>query len=183
MEDYSHVLDYLADGRPEEDSYKHESLTLALGEDELKLFELILKDDKTVMIGERLYIGKEMEEREKVKHVKRRIGWDELTHAAQSEVSYIVENIIDDNEDRFIKFFNDARPITKRYHMLELLPGLGNKKMNAVLDDKRQNGEYEDFEDLTERVPLIHKPKKLIKERIMSELQNKDMKYKVWVAE
>lgn len=183
MEDYAHVLDYLAEGRPDQESYKHESLVLALGEDEFKLFELIPKADESLIIGERVYIGKDMEEREKIKHVKRRIGWDELTHAAQSEVQYVVEDIIGNDEERFLEFYNEARPITKRYHMLELLPGLGSKKMNAILDERKKEGDFEDLEDLTERVPMIHKPKKLIKDRIMEELKNSDMKYKVWVAE
>jgi len=183
MEDYAYVLDYLADGRPDDKGYKHESLVLALGEDELKLFELIPKQNSSIMIGERVYIGKELEEREKVKHVKRRIKWDELTHAAQSEIPYIIDDILDKKEDEFLEFYNKARPITKRYHMLELLPGLGKKKMNAILDDRRKKGEFDSFDDLTERVPLVHKPKKLIKERIIEELKKPDIKYKVWVAE
>ncbi len=183
MEDYAYVLDYLADGRPNQGGYKHESLTLALGEDEFKLFELILKNGKTVFIGERVYIGKDVDKREKVKHVKRRIGWDELTHAAQSEVPYIVEEIIEEKEDKYIEFYNVARPITKRYHMLELLPGLGQKKMNAILDERKKNGEFESFDNLEERVPLLHKPKKLVKERIFTELKEPNVKYKIWVAD
>ena len=183
MEDYAYVLDYLAEGRPNQPGYKHESLTLALGEDEFKLFELILKNNQTVIVGERLYIGKDVEKREKVKHVKRRIGWDELTHAAHSEVPYVVEEIIDKDEEKFLEFYNVARPITKRYHMLELLPGLGQKKMNAILEERKKNGEFESFDDLEERVPLLHKPKKLIKERILTELEEPNIKYKVWVAD
>ena len=124
-----------------------------------------------------------MDKREKVKHVKNRISWDKLTNAAKSEVPYIIEDIIDDEEDRFLEFYNKAHPITKKYHMLELLPGLGKKKMRAILEDRKKNGEFESFEDLTERVPMVHKPQKMIKDRIMEELKNKDVKYQVWVAE
>ncbi len=183
MEDYAYVLDYLAEGRPDDRGYKHESLVLALGQDEFKLFELIPKGDETIEIGERVYIGKDLDDRTKIKHVKRRIKWDELTHTAQSEVPYVVEEIINLKDDHFIEFFNNARPITKKYHMLELLPGMGMKKMEAVLKERRVNGKFTDFEDLVTRVPMVHKPKKLIKERIMKELQNPDIKYKVWVAE
>ena len=183
MEDWAHVLDYLAEGRPNEGGYKHESLALGLGEDEFKLFELIPKKNESIIVGERVFIGKDLDKRDKIKHVKSRIGWDELTHAAQSEIPYVVDEIINGDEDRFLKFFNIARPITKKYHMLELLPGLGKKKMNAILDERKANGEFESFDDLKERVPLLHKPKKLIKERILQELKKPDMKYKVWVAE
>lgn len=183
MEDFAYVVDYLAEGRPDSRDYKHESLVLALGKDEFKLFELIPKENKTIMVGDKLYIGKDMDKREKIKHVKKRIGWEELTHAAQSEIPYILEEIIDGEEDRFLKFYNEAHPITKRYHMLELLPGLGKKKMKAILDERDNNGEFESFEEMKERVELVHKPKKLIKDRIMHELKNPDSKYKVWVAE
>ncbi len=183
MEDYAYVLDYLAEGRPEEKSYKHESLVLALGQDEFKLFELIPKEEVTIEIGEKVYIGKDLEKRKKIKHVKRRIRWDELTHTAQGEVPFVVEDIINIKEDRFIQFFNEARPITKRYHMLELLPGLGRKKMESLLDNRRRQGLFKDFDDLVDRVPLLHKPKKLVKERIVKEIHSPDIKYKVWVAE
>ncbi len=182
MEDYAYVLDYLAEGRPEEKGYKHESLVLALGQDEFKLFELTPKDDVTIEIGEKVYIGKDLERRDKIKHVKRRIRWDELTHTAQGEVPFVVKDIIHEKEDRFIQFFNDARPVTKRYHMLELLPGMGRKKMESVLDE-RKNGPFKDFDDLVKRVPIVHKPKKLVKERIVKEIENPEIKYKVWVAE
>lgn len=183
MEDYAYVLDYLAEGRPDDKGYKHESLVIAMGQDEFKLFELIPKDNVIIEIGEKVYIGKELEERDKIKHVKRRIRWDELTHTAQGEVPFVIKDIINAKEDRFIQFFNEARPITKRYHMLELLPGLGRKKMDAILDDRRRNGPFKDFEDLVTRVPLVHKPKKLVKERIIKEMENPDIKYKYWVAE
>ncbi len=182
MEDYAYVLDYLAEGRPDDRGYKHEPLVLALGQDEFKLFELIPKEEVQIEIGERVYIGKDLDKRTKIKHVKRRIKWDELTHTAQSEIPYTVEDIIKLKEDRFIEFFNNARPITKKYHMLDLLPGMGMKKMEAVLRERR-NGNFKDFDDLVERVPMVHKPRKLIKERILKELQNPDIKYKVWVAE
>ncbi len=182
MEDYAYVLDYLPDGRPDERKYKHESLVLALGEDELKLFELIPKRDATIMIGDRVYIGKDIDSREKIKHVKRRISWKELTHAAQSEAPYVVDDIIKKKEENFIRFYNEAHPLTKRYHMLELLPGLGSKKMEAVIEERRK-GEFKSFDDLTERVPMLHKPRKLVKERILEELKKPDIKYKIWVAE
>jgi len=183
MEDYAYVLDYMPKGRPDSKDYQHESLVLALGKDEFKLFELIPKEGKNFLVGDKVYIGKDMDKREKVKHVKSRISWDKLTNAAKSEVPYIIEDIIDDGEGRFLEFYNKAHPITKKYHMLELLPGLGKKKMTALLDDRKKNGDFESFDDLMERVPMIHKPKKMIKDRIMEELKNKDIKYRVWVAD
>ncbi|MEM4040069.1 MAG: DUF655 domain-containing protein, partial [Thermoplasmata archaeon] len=39
-----------------------------------------------------------------------------------------------------------------------------------------------DFKDLAERVKLSHSPEKLIVSRIIEELKDRDIKYKVFVA-
>ena len=79
-------------------------------------------------IGEKVYIGKEMDDRQKIQHVKRRVNFSDLTAAAQSELPYILEEIIRLNEERFIRFFNEAQAISTRLHMLELIPGLGKDR-------------------------------------------------------
>lgn len=181
MEDYAYVIDYLPQGRPDDKSFKRVPLALAIGETEFKLFELIPKINITLSIGERVYIGKDLDKRTKIEHVKRRITYDELTHAAQNELPYILEDIVRKQEHRFVEFFNNASPITTRLHMLELLPGLGKKTMWAILDE-RKKGPFTSFQNLVERVKLTHPPEKLIVGRIIEELQNRDIKYKIFVA-
>ncbi|AGB04198.1 putative RNA-binding protein [Aciduliprofundum sp. MAR08-339] len=181
MEDYAYILDYLPQGRPEEKSFKRTPLAIAVGESEFKLFELIPKPNVSIIIGERVYIGKDMTKREKIEHVKRRIAYTELTHAAESELPYVLEEIVKNREQDFIKFFNEAHPITTRLHMLELLPGLGKKTMWAILEE-RKKGPFKDFEDLRNRVKLTHHPVKLIVNRIIYELQHRHEKYKIFVA-
>jgi putative nucleotide binding protein len=55
---------------------------------------------------------------------------------------------------------------------LELLPGVGRKHSQALLDE-RQKKPFESFDDIRKRVPAVD-PKKAIIERIMEELQEKD---------
>jgi len=181
LEDYAYIIDYLPQGRPDEKSFKRTPLAIAVGENEFKLFELIPKPKVSLIIGERVYIGKDTEKREKIEHVKRRIAYDELTPAAKSELPYTLEEIVKKREDFFIKFFNEAHPITTRLHMLELLPGLGKKTMWAILEE-RKKGPFKDFEDLKNRVKLPHHPVKLIVNRILYELQHRHEKYKIFVA-
>ncbi len=181
MEDYAYILDYLPQGRIEEKSFKRTPLAIAVGESEFKLFELIPKYNVSLIIGERVYIGKDKEKRDKIMHVKRRIAYDELTHAAKAELPFVIEDIIRKREPDFIKFFNEAGPITTRLHMLELLPGLGKKTMWAILEE-RKKGEFQSFEDLKNRVKLPHHPEKLIANRIVYELQHRHEKYKIFVA-
>jgi len=181
MEDFAFILDYLAQGPPDSRRFKREPVAFALGETEFKLLELIPKPDTILNIGDRVYIGKELERREKILHVKRRISYSDLTNAAQSEIGYILDDIISKNEDRFVKFYNEAGAISTRYHTLELLPGLGKKTMWAILKE-RKSRKFTSFKDLSDRISSMHKPDKLISKRIGLELSNPSEKYHIFVA-
>lgn len=181
MEDYARILDYLPQGHPDSPRFRREPVTYALGEDEFKLFELVPKENVSLSIGDRVYIGKEVERRDVILHVKRRVNWDELTNAAQNELPFIIQELVREKEDRFVRFFNDAQAITTRFHMLELLPGLGKKTMWAILEE-RKKGPFGSFEDLAKRVPALHTPLKLIAKRIEMELSDPGQKYHIFAA-
>jgi len=180
MEDFAYILDYLPQGHPQR-GFKREGLALALGEDEFKLFELIPKPDAELTVGERVYVGKDIENRLKILHVKRRIGYNDLTNAAQSELPYVIQEIVKQKEEKFIRFYNEAQSITTRFHMLELLPGLGKKSMWTIIDERKKE-KFSSFKDIDERVSSIHHPAKLIAQRIETELINSKEKYHIFVA-
>jgi putative nucleotide binding protein len=181
MEDYALILDYLPQGIPTDKSFRREPTAYAIGESEFKLFELVPKAEAVIVIGDRVYIGKEPSLREKIIHVKRRVGYEELTAAAQAELPFILQDIVKTQEPRFIKFFNDAQAITTRFHMLELIPGLGKKTMWAILEE-RKKGPFTSYEDLSKRVPAIKHPEKLIAKRIEDELSDPAQKYHIFVS-
>ncbi len=181
MEDHARILDYIPQGLPDEKSFKREPVAYAIGEDEFKLFELIPKPDASLTFGDRIYIGKETEQRKEILHVKRRISHTDLTHAARSELPFIILEIVNEKEERFIQFFNESQAITTRFHMLELLPGLGKKTMWSILDERKKN-KFAGFKDLEERVPTLHHPDKLIAHRIENELADPIQKYRLFVA-
>jgi len=181
LEDFAYILDYLAQGPPDSKRFKREPLAFALGEIEFKILELTPKPNIQLNVGERVYIGKEMEMREKILHVKRRINYSDLTNAAQSEISYILEEIVKKDKDRFLRFFNEAGSISTRYHTLELLPGLGKKTMWAVLEERKKKP-FASLDDITQRVSQLHHPEKLIVKRIEIELSDPKEKYRIFVA-
>lgn len=181
MEDYALILDYLPQGIPTDKSFRREATAYAIGENEFKLFELVPKAEAIIVIGDRVYIGKEPSFRDKIIHVKRRVGYEELTAAAQAELPFILTDIAKAQMPRFIKFFNDAQAITTRFHMLELIPGLGKKTMWAILDEKKK-GPFTSYEDLSKRVPAIKHPEKLIAKRIEEELSDPAQKYHIFVS-
>ena len=181
MEDYAYILDYLPTGRQDVHKFRREPVAYAVGESEFKLFELTPKEGVTLTISEKVYIGKDMERREKILHVKRRVGYNDLTHNAQKELRYVIEDIVKNNEKRFVEFYNTAPPITTRLHSLALLPGLGKKTMWQILEE-REKKPFESFDDIKERVPSLKHPEKPIVERILTELMDPNQKYRLFVA-
>lgn len=145
------------------------------------MLELIPKEGAIIQIGDKVYIGKDLSKRMKILHVKRRVNYRELTGAGQSELTYILEEIVREKEKRFVHFFNNAHPISTRFHMLELLPGLGKKTLLQILEE-RKRGPFKSFEDIRRRVPTLRHPDRLIAKRIELELSDPHQKYKLFVA-
>ena len=69
----------------------------------------------------------------------------------------MILELVRQQEERFVKFYNEAQAISTRYHMLELLPGLGKKTMWAITEERKKSL-FETFEDLETRVTSLHKP-------------------------
>ena len=171
------VLDLLPNGRPDDDrpAYQKSPVAYALGEAEFGLYELTLDEDSGIGIGDTVTVDPPGE------HVKsvRSVDTEGLTSAARSELEYAVNDIIDRNERRFVDFYNEAQAITTRLHALNLLPGIGKKLRNNVLDE-RKRGPFESFEDLSERVSGLHRPREVLVERIMEEIREEDLKYRIF---
>ncbi|MDR3074679.1 MAG: DUF655 domain-containing protein [Candidatus Methanoplasma sp.] len=181
MEEFAYILDYLSQGVSGGNFGKKEPVCYALGDEEFKLFELVPKANAVVNIGERVYIGKDPVKRTVIDHVKRRVGASDLTHGAIAELEYCVIEIVLANQQRFVRFFNEAEAISMRKHLLEELPGLGKKTMAAILDERSKGGPFKDFKDLSERA-MVKNPEKLISARIVLELTDNSMKRYLFVS-
>lgn len=179
MEDYVFVLDFLPNGRADLPAHRREPTAYGVGDTQFTLLELIPKPGAALQIGERLYIGKDVEKRAKVAKVKGRIEYAQLSATSHGELPYVLLKMVQGQEPRFVKFFNDAPPITTRYHSLELLPGLGKKTMAGVLDE-RKKAPFATFDELKTRVAAVHAPDKLIAHRIELELSDPHQKYHIF---
>lgn len=176
-DEYVVVLDFLPKGRS---GYrKPEPLAQVLGEKYFSLLEVIVKDDAIVKQGDKIYIGEG--ERKEVDHIKRRIKINDLTTFSHSELPFMVENIVKTNQERFVQIFNTAQPISTRQHQLELLPGIGKKHMWDIIAE-RKKGPFKDFEDLHKRVKLLPDPQQMIIKRILEELEDDNIRYRMFVA-
>ena len=166
---------------PTERGFRKEPVAYALGSTELKLFELVPKPGAIISPGEVVYIGKDMDKRDKVLHVKRRVGFEELNAGSQNELPFVILEVVRENEEHYVKFFNESEAITTRYHVLELLPGLGKKTMLAILDE-RKKGPFKSFADIATRLPSFKHPEKVVAKRIELELADPSQKYRVFVS-
>jgi putative nucleotide binding protein len=173
------VLDYLPHGRSDDNrpQYQKNPVAYALTEDTFDLLELTLTDEADINIVDRVAV--DPLDDAQIDTVSE-IEFDDLTSSAQSELEYAIEAIIDADEERFVDFYNEAQPITLRLHQLNLLPGIGKKLRNKILDT-RKRGPFESFEELSERVGGLHRPKEVLIERILEELRDEDLKYKIFV--
>lgn len=179
MEEHAYILDFLPNGRPD-DPKRRGPLAYAIGEEHFVLFELIPKPGVSLLTGDRVYIGKETDEREHIDRVRGRISFEDMTHNAQSELPYIIEDIVKRNEEHFLHIYNEGGPISTRMHVLELLPGLGKKLMTAIVTE-RKKGKFASFEDLDTRVKALHQPEKLVAHRIEMEIRDPHQKYHLYV--
>ncbi|WP_181691808.1 DUF655 domain-containing protein [Natronomonas sp. LN261] len=171
------VVDFLPRGRPNDDrpQYERSPVAFAVGETDFRLVEAALTDDAGVNIGDRIRIEPLGEN---VKQL-RTIPYEDLSSTGESELEYAIDEILDANEDRFVEFYNDAQPITTRLHVLNLLPGIGKKLRNNVLDARKQKP-FESYEDIEERVSGLYDPKGVLAERITEELREEDLKYRLF---
>ena len=175
------VLDYLAhglsdDGRPQ---YDKSPAGYAMDVADFTLYEMAFDEDERLTIGTRV-VAEPEDERDVVVDC-RPVEYTDLSSGAQSELEYVIEDLIEEEEQRFVDFYNDAQPITLRLHQLNLLPGIGKKLRNGILEE-RKRGPFESFEDLEERVSGLHDPDEILAERILEELREEDLKYKIFVG-
>lgn len=178
-EDYAIVLDFLPQGSPSDTRPIHlrEPVAQVIGTSFFTLLEVVPLKGATLEPLEKINIGKEG--RDKVERIRRRIGYEDLTAAARAELPRAIEKIISESPERYVEFFNQAGPVTTRFHQLELIPGIGKKLMWAILEE-RKTKPFADFKDLEERVKGLSNPQSLIAKRIEMELQNLD-KYNLFV--
>jgi putative nucleotide binding protein len=171
------VLDVLPHGRSDDDrpQYQKEPLAYALDTDQFSLYEFIIDGDADISIADRIdiyedsFVGRVNE-----------IGYADLPSGATSELDYVIEDLVEEHEDRFVDVYNDAQPITLRLHQLNLLPGIGKKLRNNILDQRKRTP-FESFEELQERVDGLHNPQEILVERIMEKHTEDDLKYGLFV--
>lgn len=179
-EDYAIVLDFLPRGNPVDThhpTHRVKPIAQAIGDKYFTLMEFHPKPGIYLQQGERVLVSFSLRElRDKVDYVWGGIvTYDDLTSVAKSYLPEAIRKIVMDKERVFVEFFNIAEPITLKLHALELLPGIGKKSMWLILDERKKRP-FNSFDDIQQRTKIID-PAKLVIDRIIIELQNRDRYY------
>src|SRR3989344_2438395 len=172
-EEQAIILDFLPNGYPFDTRPMHKKTAIAqaIGKNFFVLLELVPKKDQFLTPHEEVYIGEG--KRDKIHHILGKIKPDRLTETAKSELNYIIKELVDQNEQRFVDFFNNAQPINMRRHQLELIPGMGKKHMEEIIKE-REVAPFKSFQDIRDRIKLLPDPEKAIIKRIVQELEGEE---------
>ena len=162
-ETHARVVDYIPKHDP------NGPLLHLVGEDYFILFNAEPLENN-YEIGEKVYIGKGP--RDKIGVLYGIIKYSDLTGYGKTMLPDVLRKIIMDNEAFYVDFFNYAPPITNRMHSLELLPGIGKKHRDKILEE-RQIEKFKSFEDIEKRTKITD-PAGIIVERIIMEMKGTD---------
>jgi putative nucleotide binding protein len=173
------VLDFLPRGRSDDErpQYQKEPLVLGVDTDTFELFELTMEPGESKPIGDEVVLSREVEGVRSI----RQISFDDLSRGAMSELEHVIREAINEDEDRFVDVYNSAGPISLRLHQLNLLPGIGDKLRDTILE-QREREPFGSLADLESRVSGLHDPAEILIERILEEIRDDDVKYKLFVG-
>ena len=154
--------EFLRDSRPRGDT-----VIQGIGESHFTLLEMIPQRGTKIIPQERVSI--ERNAPSKIDHVRRRVFYEDLVPESVTELPLVIEMLVTKHEHRYVQFFNEAAPITTRMHSLQLLPGIGQTLMWAILEQRKLEP-FKNFEDIAARTKLQN-PKKIMTARIIDELR------------
>jgi putative nucleotide binding protein len=170
------ILDILLHGHPDEDkpSWSKTPIAQVLTFPDFVLYEVKINKDADIKVQEK-NTYEEFLRQNKLREVLKKIDYNGLTNTSKALIQPILEKEVLNYEVEFINFFNNSTSITPRMHALKLLPGIGQKHMWEILEEReRQN--FGTFQDIADRTSISNPPK-LIAQRIIKELQREGVKY------
>ncbi len=160
------VLDYLPYGKSGEAN--REPLAQAVGTSFFTLFELVINTGKEVKQGS--IVELDFEKRVEVQRIKNRINYNDLSPSAQTELEKNLREIVKKREDVFVRFLNNARPLSIRSHSLELIPGIGKKHLEEIIKE-REKKPFESFAEVKTRISTLQNLEEIFSQRIIEELK------------
>jgi len=149
--------------------FKHTAVIQCIGTSNFSLLEVI--SDDNVKIQDKINTEDK---------IVKRIMYNKISTTAKKELDKSIESIVIDNPEKYINFFNNAKPIGLRRHQLDLLPMIGKKHRMAIIDHIKKIGKFTSFEDI-KNIEMMPDPIKIIVNRIIEEIMDApEIKYNLF---
>lgn len=165
-EDTVRVLDFRTRQRSSTIHGRKGIILTTMGETKFTLLEVIGVEGATFEIGERIDVSRET--RSKIDSVLGKLTYSRIPSNAKDEILGIVTDIVNNSEERFVKYINRAEPLTPRTHALEIIPGIGKQLLKTIVKE-RTSTPFVSYDDITERTGFKN-PASRIVERIHDEI-------------
>jgi putative nucleotide binding protein len=166
-----YILDYLEMGNPHDihPEHRNKPFVQGVGTKYFTLLEAMPLMAVRIEILERV----DLEYPSKLRGIIP-ITYSDLTAVARTNLPEALRRIITENERVFVEFFNIAEPINIRLHSLRLLPEIGAKTLDTLLDERRR-ARFTSFSDIKDRIKID--PVKALVNRIITELVGEEKYY------
>lgn len=152
-------------------SEDYNPLVVVVTAEKFQFFDVILTVGSAFSVGEDLLLTP------RNRNILRldQIRYNQLSSSALNNLPTIIKNIVITHESRYINFLNQAHPLTSQMHQLQLLPGIGQKRLWSILE-ARKTDFFSSFSDFSERTN-ISDPMSIFTNRILLELEDSPKYY------
>ncbi len=172
-----YILDILEHGHIRDGRSGQFPLVQAIECPDFNLFELSYKRGAEIKLQDKVVLGPNSV----VGKVRKRLTYHKLTQTSKDLLASTIEMHIEASEQLYLTFLNTAGPITTKRHKLSLLPGVGQKLLWEIID-QRNKVPFESYADFDERIKSIHNVKTLISKRILNEIIDDEEKHYLFVT-
>jgi putative nucleotide binding protein len=162
------VLDFYPQGKSfsRKRSEDYNPLAVIVTTKFFQFFDVIFSRGVICAVKERLMISPRNKRILRVQQIQ----YNQLSSSALNILPNILNEAISTFESRYISFLNQAHPLTTQMHQLQLLPGIGHKRLWVILEE-RKKAPFKSFKDFTEKTG-ISDPLSMFTNRILTELEN-----------
>lgn len=161
------VLDYYPQGKSlsRKNAQAFKPVVVIITFNKFQFFDAILTKGRKIQVGQLIDISQRGADRITLKEIR----YNDLSDSAVKILPEMIKEIVNRLESRFINFLNVAQPLTTQMHQLQLLHGIGNKRLWQILEARKKTG-FTDFNDFTNRTG-ISDPMSLFTNRILQEIK------------
>ncbi len=132
-DEYAYVIEYLPHGLMDSKDHKASAIILT---DSLSLLVAATKKDVSLESEKKVYIGEN--KRDEIHHIIGRIKPEKLSGAGKERLAELISKRVKEEEQKFTTIINVLGPVNVRLNSLELIPNIGKKMTQKIIDERKK---------------------------------------------